>query len=256
MNQTAGHRSIPDAYRNADQRIIFLDYDGTLVPFHDLPEESTLSEEVHLILSGFAEDVKNSLYIISGRDRNFLTEQFTGLHAGLIAEHGYFLKEAGGEWNTTTSVDIGWKRTIGPRCIDFSLSFPGSFIEEKESSVAYHFRGAGTDAERKIRLLFRRQFRILLREFPALELLDGDKVIEIKQGNYDKGLIASQILAKRHFDFIMAAGDDLTDERLFARLPPGAFTIKIGDSPTQARFRISTQNEFIAFLRQLPEIKS
>ena len=245
--------SILVAYRIAEKRILFLDFDGTLVPFSDLPGNSKLDEEVRTIIINLSLDQKNHIYIISGRDRGFLTKQFIGLRVGLIAEHGFRIKESDGNWLPGNPVDNTWKKTVKTLFHEFSNLYPGSFTEEKESSIAYHYRTAGKKAGSKVISVIRKEFLILKQQYPGLELLDGNKVVEIKPSNYNKGRIASAILRAGNFDFIMAAGDDLTDESLFSEIAPGSFTIKIGHSLTCARYYIRDQKKFIKFLKELAQ---
>jgi len=240
---------ILQAYKKAENRILFLDYDGTLVPFSDLPGESKLGEEIRHILMNLTRDLKNHIYIISGRDRLFLTHQFLDIPVGLIAEHGFRMKEADGSWNPVISSNNSWKKQIMTFFQELSLLYPGSFVEKKESSVAYHYRMAGKNAGEQIRPVVLKNFLILSNKYPRLSFLDGHLVCEIKPESFNKGRTASAILRKDNFDFIMAAGDDMTDEDLFTELGNDTFTIKIGAPPTHARYYISGQNEFIEFLK-------
>lgn len=244
-----------EAYRNAEKRILFLDYDGTLVPFSDLPDDSKLDEDVRGIIINLSLNLKNRVYIISGRDKGFLNNQFNGISVGLIAEHGFLIKEISGEWIQPILIDTNWKNDVIDLFHKISVTYPGSFIEQKEASIAYHYRTAGSDMESKIRFLIKKGFIKLKQQYHGLELLDGDKVMEIKPEFYNKGHTASSILHNGNFDFILAAGDDLTDERLFAELPANAFSIKMGLLPTNARYCISSQKKFIEFLFELQEVR-
>jgi len=249
MTVILDQNAIIEAYRKAEKRILFLDYDGTLVPFSDLPGDSNLGEEIKTILMDLSADRKNSIYIISGRDKEFLTNQFMGIRVGLVAEHGFFIKEAKGRWKKTTTFNSEWKKTAIMCYTELTDRYPGTFLEEKESSVAFHYRTAEKDVGKKLRPVILKQLLILKREYPGLDLLDGDKVYEFKPMDFNKGLTANTILKKENKDFIMAAGDDLSDESLFTELPDTAFTIKIGSPPTCARYIISGQKKFIGFLK-------
>jgi trehalose 6-phosphate synthase/phosphatase len=244
-----------EAYKAAEKRILFLDYDGTLVPFNDQPDDSRLDNETRQILVKLLSDIKNCIFIISGRQRKFLSEQFHGINIGLIAEHGLLSKEAYGDWIKIAPVDTSWKEPIMNIFQEFIILFPGSFTEEKESSVAYHYRLSGRDVGRKVRPVIRKKILLFQPQFPDLELLEGNNVFEVKPNCYNKGLAADTILRKGNFDFILAAGDDLTDEQLFAAVNPEGFTIKIGRSPTLARIRFNSQKKFIEFLKELLQLR-
>lgn len=251
MNADVKLGDIPGAYRKAKKRILFLDYDGTLVPFRDRPEDSILGKTVRSIIQKLTLPSQNHVYIISGRDKDFLAQQFSGIPAGLIAEHGFLVREAGGDWRYTVSVNNNWKEAINGIFDAFKPLFPGTFVEEKESSLVYHYRTAAEDEGDRIRSMIRTEFLTLQQRFPDLELLDGEKVIEIKPRNFSKGYAASTIIRGGTYDFILAAGDDITDESLFAELGRNSFTIKIGLNSTCARYHLPDQAQFICFLEEL-----
>ena len=60
-----------------------------------------------------------------------------------------------------------------------------------------------------------------------------------------------QWLAKNEFDFVLAIGDDLTDEDMFAVLPPWAYSFRVGAARTHARFRLRSPAEVLQFLAEL-----
>jgi trehalose 6-phosphate synthase/phosphatase len=200
-------------------------------------------------------DKKNSIYIISGRDRHFLENQFITMRIGLIAEHGFQLKEPFGNWVQTTPIDTLWKEDVLVVLKEASSRYPGTFVEEKESAVVFHYRTALNTITKKIREQLKSEFLSIVEKHPGIVMMGGKKVIEIKPGLFNKGSIAASILMKGNYDFILAAGDDYTDELLFARLPGNAFTIKIGKRPTLARFLISQQEGFLKFLGQVADLK-
>ena len=251
MDVSLNIEQLSEAYAKARNRILFLDYDGTLVPFRDRPEKSFPGNDTRALLKNLSSDPKNRVYIISGRTRDFRDSRFRGIHLGLIAEHGFMVREPDGPWIARVHADTAWKREAVNRLSPVNGRFPGSFIEEKESSVVFHFRTAGKKAEEGAVPLLREIVSGLQICFPGLELLEGNKVIEIKPGNFNKGDTAAFILRKGNYDFILAAGDDVTDEQLFAGLGDTAITIKIGYSDTSAKYRIASRVRFLDFLKGL-----
>jgi trehalose 6-phosphate synthase/phosphatase len=243
------------AYNAAEKRLLFLDYDGTLVPFSDLPEEARLGAEARRIIVNLSSDMRNCIFIISGRPKEFLNEQFHGMNVGLVAEHGFLIKAANGEWMSTSPVGMAWKDSIRSILQEFIIQFPGSVIEEKEVSIAYHYRILGREVGRKLRSTIRKLTSQFHLQFPDLEVLAGNNVLEVKPKCYNKGLAASAILRTGNFDFILAAGDDVTDEQLFTVVDSVGFTIKIGRSPTIARNRVNSQEHFIDFLKELIQLR-
>ena len=80
-----------------------------------------------------------------------------------------------------------------------------------------------------------------------LEIMDGDKVLEIKYSGINKGRAALQKIGNEHYDFILAVGDDWTDEFTFEAMPEGAYTIKVGTKTTKADYYI----ESVELVREL-----
>ena len=79
------------SYKKAIKRVIFLDYDGTLVPQSSLNKAP--SAELISILNNLCNDTKNIVFVVSGRGRNSLCEWFDSCeNLGIAAEHGYFIR--------------------------------------------------------------------------------------------------------------------------------------------------------------------
>jgi trehalose 6-phosphate synthase/phosphatase len=242
------------AYRKSERRIFFLDYDGTLVPFMDRPQDSNLDPEIRSIITRLINEPRNRIYIISGRDKLFLEQQFHDIRVGLIAEHGFLIKETGENWAPQNNINNGWTKEVKEILQRFTEQVRGSFIEEKESSVAYHFRTAEYPTENKTLPLLRKELKKFQQDHPGLEVMSGHKVVELKPAGYNKGITAARILSGMNWDFILAAGDDFSDEQLFVKMPGEAFTIKIGTSKTSARYFISSRDNFTEFLSEICEI--
>jgi trehalose 6-phosphate synthase/phosphatase len=238
-------------YKNAQRRILFLDYDGTLVPFAKLPELAVLPPKTLNIIRQLSDDKKNEVVIISGRDRNFLDQQFAGINVSLAAEHGYFIKKTGQEWVSTVNADISWKEKVRPILGDYVDRCQGTFIEEKTGSIAWHYRNADS-VSTKMRLPeLRDKLAELIRYTTDLEILEGHKVLEIKCGKYDKGEAVKTFIQREHFDFLLAVGDDRTDEFMFKSILEQTYTIRIGSSLSLAKFNIASITLMLKLLKKL-----
>ncbi|MEJ7778140.1 MAG: trehalose-phosphatase, partial [Daejeonella sp.] len=127
---------------------------------------------------------------------------------------------------------------------------PGAFIEEKSFSLVWHYRkvAEGLGELRASELI--NNLNYLTRD-RGLQLLPGSKVIEIKNIDINKGKAALSHLYKQDYDFVMAVGDDHTDEDIFKALPDSAYTFKVGSSVSAARFYLSNTEEVRLFLNRL-----
>jgi trehalose 6-phosphate synthase/phosphatase len=239
-----------EAYNKAKRRLIFLDYDGTLVGFKTNIEQAFPDVEVYTLLERLMADPQNELVIVSGRDPEFLQKWFGKLNIYIIAEHGAWTKEIGKDWEPAGNRDASWKKDLLPVMESFSDRTPGAFIEEKSFSLVWHYRKVEEElAEVRTNELMN-TIRYLA-EDRGLQLLPGNKVVEVKNIDINKGKTALQIASRGEYDFIMALGDDHTDEDIFKALPASAITIKVGTHISAAKYYVGS---FLDVRRLLHEI--
>ena len=231
-------QEVVDAYRKATSRLIFLDYDGTLVPYENKPEQARPAKSVKERLSKLASEYKNEVVIVSGRDRKTLGNWLDMDHLSLVAEHGTWKKAAGSKhWSMFGRLTNTWKGSVISLLQKWVDRVPKSFIEEKEYSVAWHYR----QVDPELASLVTKEVLFELTTFISTieaEAVHDNKVIEIKNIGANKGAAAQQWLHKKKYDFILAIGDARTDEDLFGSLPDSAFSIKVGQSPSIAKHRM------------------
>lgn len=235
-------------FYNASQRALFLDYDGTLKNFQRDPQEVVPDEELLTIIDNLTANPQNVVTLISGRDKETLGKWFTGRKVNIICEHGVWLKRFDGEWEMLASVSSNWMPMIRPVLENFVDRTPGSFIEEKNYSLVWHYR----KAEAELGELRANELKDELTQMIAnlnLEIMEGNKVVEVKTGGVNKGVAAQRFLASMEADYIMAIGDDWTDEFLFRELPEEAVTIKVGLKHTKARYKLETVEAVRSFLK-------
>ena len=148
------------------------------------------------------------------------------------------------------SLPLGWKARLLPILEMYADRVPGAFVEEKEFSLVWHYRNAlpeqGSAAARELT-----DHLLVFTASVDLQVLRGNKAIEIRKAGVNKGSAVQQWLAKNDFDFILAIGDDLTDEDMFAVLPPWAYSFRVGATRTHARFRLRSPAEVLQFLAEL-----
>lgn len=240
-------RTIIERYNNSARRILFLDYDGTLAWFRKDPLEARPDKELYHILNNLISDPSNTVVIISGRDRETLGEWFGGdMNINLIAEHGVWLRNIGDDWTMLEQIDNGWMDSILPLLEYYVDQTPNSFIEHKNFSLVWHFRGSDPDLGVQRSWELKEQLRHLTANL-NLEIMDGDKVLEIKYSGINKGRAAVSKMADSEYDLVMAIGDDWTDEYTFEAMPEDAITIKVGTKTTKALYYV----ESVDSVRQL-----
>ncbi|MCP4312477.1 MAG: bifunctional alpha,alpha-trehalose-phosphate synthase (UDP-forming)/trehalose-phosphatase [Bacteroidetes bacterium] len=240
-------KQIVAAYAESKRRILFLDYDGTLSGFKKNPEDAKPDKQLYGILKELSKDKKSKVVIISGRDKETLGRWFDStwdIH--FVAEHGVWLREPGGDWHMMEQIDNEWKKSVQPLLEYYVDQTPRSFIEHKNFSLVWHYRKSDPDLSLQRAWELKDELRTLTSNL-NLEIMDGDKVLEIKYSGINKGRAALYKMGEQHHDFILAVGDDWTDEFTFDAMPEGAYSIKVGAKTTKASYYI----ESVELVREL-----
>jgi trehalose 6-phosphate synthase/phosphatase len=238
-------------YKKASKRLLFFDYDGTLVQFNNSPLKAVPDAELKQYLTHLSTDPKNCLSVVSGRQKDFLEEHFGPYNVNLIANHGLSFKEPNKDWIETEIVHNEWQSEIRPIMQLFTDNTPGSFIEEKTFSLAWHYRRCDPDLS-SLRLNELRETLLDLTGTMNLSIMDGNKVLEIKDSSVNKGKGIQPLLIKNSsVDFVMAIGDDHTDEDMFQILDETDYSIKIGTGKTSAKFHLPDAASFRSLLGKM-----
>ena len=240
---------IKKAYDDAESRLILLDYDGTLSPFVKKPEDAVPSSKVIELLKRMNADSKNKVVINSGRNHQILDKWFKGLDLDFAAEHGMFYKE-NNKWHKNIPEKIIWDEEI-LNIIQHAIDkTPRSFMEQKEASLVWHYRNvdvwlAELRSQQLVNALIGPCSRL------NLQIVPGNKVVEIKPPEFTKGSEVLRRMDKQNYDFVLAIGDDTTDEDMFRVLPPDGVSVKVGNFSQAAKYRIPLQSSVVPFLSNL-----
>lgn len=240
---------IVQQFKQAQRRILFLDYDGTLMPLASNPMNANPTPALKRLLLEISTVESTEIVIISGRNYKVLNEWLGDLPIHLVAEHGASFKLKNQNWQHENNIDSSWKTLIRSTFELYKGRSPGSFIEEKEYTIAWHYRGMNNEfGFSRSRELLDNLYHLIRNTH--LNVLDGHKVIEVRAAGMDKGITTRKILDLYPSDFVLAAGDDKTDEDIFQVLNTDAVTIKVGMEMTAARYHTLSQEEVIHLLTQ------
>ena len=187
---------------------------------------------------------------MSGRPREFLQQHFGDLRLNLVAEHGAWMKRRGGIWRKRVFPDNAWKQRIAPLLEYYVERLPASFLEEKECSIAWHYRLSDAESADFMAQELKFELSNLLAQ-TNMEVLEGNKVVEVRAKAANKGAAVLAVLDEGNYDMILAAGDDWTDEDMFQALPDHAMTIRIGVRHTAANYLLDEQKDLIVLLEKL-----
>jgi trehalose 6-phosphate synthase/phosphatase len=244
---------IADRYRRSEKRLLFLDYDGTLIEFYDNPLFAKPDESLLQLIAELAADSRNTVVLISGRKYETLQDWFGHMHLNIVAEHGAWIKRVGKDWRHS-EIDTSWKNELNNIILAFDERTPGSFIEDKSYSIAWHYR----KVEAELGELRAKELVENLKYFVSdkgLQVLQGHKVIEVKSAEVNKGKAAKKWIDHSEFEFILAIGDDITDEDTFKAMPKNAINIKVGSSSSAAAFYLHSPFQVRKLLMNLIEEK-
>jgi trehalose 6-phosphate synthase/phosphatase len=242
-------------YVRARRRLILLDYDGTLIGFADDPAQAVPDAKLIGILKGLMASNRNEVVVLSGRSKDTLASWLGNLTLTLGAEHGGWLKNKNEQnWQPTIVLEANvWKKQIRTIMQIFVDRIPGAFIEEKTFGLAWHYRKADVESGAYAARDLLDTLSSLTANLP-IQVLSGSKVIEVRNVGIGKGIFYSRFLSQQQWDFILALGDDLTDEQMFAALPPSAYSVKVGLNLSQARFNVQSVAEVRELLEKLGKL--
>ena len=233
--------------RESRRVLLFLDFDGTLVPFASRPEQARLSGRARRILRRLARHPRVTLVVISGRRRADLLR-----HVGIrtIRYFGLYGWERTGRHRLPGPAQNALHRARQQLARRLS-PYPGVWVEDKRTSLCVHLRGVPARVRRRVR----RQLRALSRPFQRSlrlfeNLRDADIVPRLNSG---KGAAVRRLLAQPRFRRALPIyfGDDHSDEPAFAALRRG-ISVRVGPPlPTRARYRVRDPDEVASALLRL-----
>ncbi len=234
--------AVPAATQN---HALFLDVDGTLLEIAHHPDAVAVTAELVSLLERLDRQLQGALALISGRSLEGLDRLFAPLKLCAAGVHGLERRGAGGVLHRPEAC-AQLSALRGPLA-DFAAARQGLLVEDKQQSLALHYRAAPAHADEAEAFL-----REFLRDHPGLRLLHGKMVFEIRPGGTDKGTAIADFMSEVPFKdrtpvFI---GDDVTDEDGFATVNRlGGLSIRVGDgSDSAARFQLADEAAVFAWL--------
>lgn len=240
-------------YQQAKRRLLLLDYDGTLTPLIQWRDRAAPSPRLLAVLKALQDDPYNVIAVISGRSRALLEKWLGECGCILVAEHGAWIWETAEQsWCLTQPhLHNNWKETLFPILQQVAEHTPGSSVEEKEFSLVWHYRMADPEFGLWQAHELYSQLQGLLAG-SGLHVHHGHKIVEVKWAEIHKGTAVMQLMTLYpEADFILAIGDDRTDEDMFAVVPAEQWTVKVGAGLSCARFALQTPAEVLELLHDL-----
>jgi trehalose 6-phosphate synthase/phosphatase len=246
--------SLMGKLRQAKRLVLLLDYDGTLVAFHGLPQQAAPDADLITLLTSLAQRPGTYVHLVSGRQKETLEQWFGDIPIGLHAEHGFWSRLAGETMWRSCQQDIGnWKTELIPILAQYAADTPGALIEEKTAGLTWHYRMADPEFGSMKAKALEAQLANSLNNFPV-EVLVGEKIVEVRLREVHKGKVVQSLLTHYRKDggfLVVGMGDDQTDEDMFAALPEDGVAIHVGNRDSRAAYRLADPIAARCFLKQI-----
>ena len=246
INKTI-EKNIYKKFKKSFKKVLFLDYDGTLVKFNNDPELAVPNKNLLKLLKSINLKDKTEVFIVSGRDQFFLDKWFGKLNINLVAEHGNFIKYSdSSKWFSKNNDDLEWKNDVSPIFESFTDNTPGTFIENKKNTLVWHYRKTDPELAKRRIMELKTVLSSLISE--NISVIDGNKALEVTNLSINKGNIINELLSNENYDFIFCCGDDASDEYMFNALPENSISIKVGEKNTLAKYFVKNSDKIKSIL--------
>jgi trehalose 6-phosphate phosphatase len=247
---------IADRIDRAETILLGLDFDGTLTPIRQHPDDAVLSKPVRELLDRLARVSRVTLMIVSGRSLVDVASR-VGLPELIYAgNHGLEIKGPGVEFVEPTASALADRlRELSGRLEALLAEIPGSLVEPKGLTTSVHYRNVAPEHADHLARIVRETVEADTTRFV---LSAGHAVWEIRPPvRWHKGDALLWIIRQLEdctSPLVFFLGDDRTDEDAFASLPDHV-TVRIGspDDPTLARFRLPDPDSVHVFLEWLAD---
>lgn len=240
--------------------ILFLDYDGTLVPIKKTPSLAILPNTIREQLQRLAEQHNLSLVLITGRSHSDIKNLVRIKNITIVSNHGYQISTGKKKWiHPEVKRFLPLLKKISQSLMESLKPFPETLVEDKELTLTVHFRN---EEKRLVPLVKKNISRIVQEHFTKLKTTTGKKIIEVRPNiAWDKGKAVLKVLTMFRFQknkrTIIYIGDDKTDEDAFKVIRHKAITIRVGrNKSTHAEYYLRNPHEVEEFLDKIELINS
>jgi trehalose 6-phosphate phosphatase len=225
--------------------LVGLDIDGTLASIVEHPDHARLVAGAFSALDELAARPDTIVAVVSGRAYADIIERFAFPHGvTIIGSHGLETDPDGVRLDRTEERRLAAVRALLEPIVDTT---PGSWIEDKPAGVVLHHREC--DPEQAAAAA--RRFERALRPRPGVFVLPGHEVVEAMVRRPSKAAAVVNLQMDTGSAAVVYAGDDRTDEEVFAALAPRDLTVKVGLGATVARHRLAGPSDVAEFAARL-----
>jgi trehalose-phosphatase len=262
-SETPDSSDLPSALEHLDnlaalmkrrRTAVFLDYDGTLTPIVERPEDAYLPDLTRLSVERLARHC--TVAVVSGRDLPDLRQRVDLDHITYAGSHGFDIKGPDGvEMQNEEGVKfLPILDRAERRLRELTSSVPGAQVERKKFSVAVHYRRVDLSRAREVASYVHE----VAGQFEGLQQSEGKKVFELQpKVDWHKGkavLWLLKALGLNHEGVVpIYIGDDTTDENAFRSLRDHGIGIVVeeGARMTSAQYVLRDTEQVREFIDRL-----
>jgi trehalose 6-phosphate synthase/phosphatase len=240
-----------EAHARGQRIALFLDYDGTLRELEVDPRAARPTVEINALLEQLRAHENVDLVIVSGRSHDDLAFFFPEPDFTCVSEHGAAVRRVGDcEWEQwDREISYAWKDEIRELLRVYEQSTPGSWVEEKRTSLVWHFRRTDPEFGSWKGNQLTHELGTMMANEPV-RIRQGRKIVEVTSAEVSKAVAIRHLMHEVHYDVVLCAGDDQTDESMFESDEPHFISIKVGPEPSRARYRLRDPAAFRRFLSE------
>ena len=219
--------------------MLLLDYDGTLVALEPTGSTASPDDALRTLLTQLGDLPNVDVHVVSGRPRDTLAAWLADLPVSLHAEHGAASRGPNQPWEAPPSPQ--WLSGAQTMLARWAEAHPGAWVEAKVSAMAVHYRCAVV-TEHDLAVLDQ-TVSSWAREVGLVSVLPGSGVVEVRADDTSKGNVVRRLIQASPDAGFFIAGDDVTDEDMFAAARDVDVTVHVGRSETRARHRLTAPAE-------------
>jgi len=246
-------KDLTSKIRQYKKTSFFLDYDGTLTPIKEKPQQAKIDKEAKALLKEISKKDWTEVFILSGRGLQDVKRQLGIKTITYIGNHGMEAEGPGFKFIHKPALR---SRPAIQRCyrlLKKNLRFKGTALENKKYTLSFHYRGADNAKKPLIKRLFWNTISKVIRTGGDIVITTGKEVLEVRPNiNWNKGSIVKWLLAKKHLkgSLPICIGDDKTDEDAFKALGKKGISILVcpRKRKTHAKYRLDSPDEVIELL--------
>jgi trehalose 6-phosphate synthase/phosphatase len=243
-------RELSQAYLAAERSLLLLDYEGTLVPVSDRPRGVKPDVRLIRLLRRLSVDLRTKVVILSNRPQDLVGRWFVNLDVGLVAESGVWTRRPGEEWASAVPENEDWQLLVKPLLERVTSRTPGSRLVVRDYALLWDYADARPElAEFRVSEL--KPALVELTADQQAVVVDREQALEVRLAGVGKGYAVMPWVSEHQPDFILAIGDGVTDEEMFAALPDEAWTIHARPGRSLACHNLPGPRQVRALLRTL-----